>query len=299
MLVARREFGIALDCRIMSATRQAPALHTPPPLTRRLLAHLDRVEPHFHTDNQIIYPSSGVLTVTTRTGICVVPPRRALWLPVGQPHAYQAWGDAQVCAVLLPPDVNPLGLDRPTLLEVSPLMREVLIALTEPKSEPEPESEVESEPEPEPEVESGPRAEAGPRAEFRPRAERLRAVLFDELEQTAVDPVVLPEPRDDRLRAIAALLHEDPADDRSLAEFGRVVGAGERTLSRLFRAELGMGFPQWRGQLRLLHAAIRLLGGQTVQRVAYDCGYSSPSAFVAAFRRAFGTTPGQYQRSAG
>jgi AraC-like DNA-binding protein len=58
-----------------------------------------------------------------------------------------------------------------------------------------------------------------------------------------------------------------------------------------------MGFPQWRGQLRLLHAAIGLLGGHTVQRVAYDCGYSSPSGFVAAFRRTFGTTPGQYQHA--
>ena len=257
----------------MSATRQSPALHTPPPLTRRLLAHLDRVEPHFHADNQIIYPSSGVLTVTTRAGICVVPPRRALWLPVGQPHAHQAWGDAQICAVLLPPDVNPLKLDRPTLLTVSPLMREVLLALTAPAPA------------------SAPALAPGP------RADHLRAVLFDELEPADTDPVLLPELRDDRLRAIAALLHENPADDRSLAEFGRAVGAGERTLSRLFQTELGMGFPQWRGQLRLLHAAIGLLGGQTVQRVAYGCGYSSPSAFVAAFRRAFGTTPGQYQRT--
>ena len=253
----------------MSATRQSPALHTPPPLTRRLLAHLDRVEPHFHADNQIIYPSSGVLTVTTRAGICVVPPRRALWLPVGQPHAHQAWGDAQICAALLPPDVNPLKLDRPTLLTVSPLMREVLLALTAP----------------------------APALTSAPRADLLRAVLFDELEPADKDPVLLPEPHDDRLHAIAALLHENPADDRSLADFGRTVGAGERTLSRLFQAEFGMGFPQWRGQLRLLHAAIGLLGGQTVQRVAYDCGYSSPSAFVAAFRRAFGTTPGQYQRA--
>lgn len=275
MLVARRGYGIALDCRIMSATRQLPALHTPPPLTRRLLAHLDRVGPHFHTDNQIIYPSSGILTVTTRAGICVVPPRRALWLPAGQPHAHQAWGAAQICAVLLPPDINPRALDQnsPTLLTVSPLMREVLLALTAP--------------------DSPPISEAGPR----PRTEHLRAVLFDELEPADADPVLLPEPHDDRLRAIAAFLHDDPADDRSLAEFGRVVGAGERTLSRLFRTELGMGFPQWRGQLRLLHAAIGLLGGQTVQRVAYDCGYGSPSAFVAAFRRAFGTTPGQYQRA--
>jgi len=264
MLPARHEYAITLDCPFMSATRHPPALHTPPPLTRRLLAHLDRVEPHFHTDNQIIYPSSGVLTVTTRAGICVVPPRRALWLPAGQPHAHQAWGNAQICAVLLPPDVNPLKLDHPTLLTVSPLLREVLLALTAPA----------------------------------PRTDHLHAVLFDELEPADKDPVLLPEPNDDRLRAIAALLHENPADNRSLAEFGRTVGAGERTLSRLFQTELGMGFPQWRGQLRLLHAAIGLLGGQTVQRVAYDCGYSSPSAFVTAFRRAFGTTPGQYQRTA-
>jgi len=273
MLFARREYGITLDCRIMSATRQSPALRTPPSLSRRLLAHLDRVDPHFHADNQIIYPSSGVLTVTTRTGICVVPPRRALWLPVGQQHAHQAWGDAQICAVLLPADVGPLEVDRPTLLTVSSLMREVLLALTSPQPA------------------------GGP--DPTPRSEHLRQVLFDELEPVATDPVLLPEPHDDRLRAIAELLHEDPADDRSLAEFGRAVGAGERTLSRLFQTELGMGFPQWRGQLRLLHAAIGLLGGQTVQRVAYECGYSGPSAFVAAFRRAFGTTPGQYQRSAG
>jgi AraC-like DNA-binding protein len=271
MLSTHREYGITLDCRIMSATRQSPVLHTPPPLTRQLLAHLDRVEPHFHADNQIIYPGSGVLTVTTRTGIRIVPPRRALWLPVGQPHAHQAWGDAQICAVLLPPDINPLKRDRPTLLTVSPLMREVLLALTAP--------------------DSVPTSEPGP------RTEHLRAVLFDELEPADTDSVALPEPHDDRLRAIAALLHEDPADDRSLAEFGRVVGAGERTLSRLFQTELGMSFPQWRGQLRLLHAAIGLLDGKTVQRVAYDCGYSSPSAFVAAFRGAFGTTPGRYQRT--
>lgn len=273
MLPARRECGITLDCRIMSATRQTPALHTPPPLSRRLLAHLERVDAHFHADNQIIYPSSGVLTVTTRAGICVVPPRRALWLPAGQSHAHQAWGDAQICAVLLPTDVSPLKVDRPTLLTVSSLMREVLLALTSPQ------------------LASGPDSTA--------RAEHLRQILFDELEPIATDPVLVPEPHDDRLRAISELLHENPADDRSLVAFGRAVGAGERTLSRLFQTELGMGFPQWRGQLRLLHAAIGLLGGQTVQRVAYECGYSSPSAFVAAFRRAFGTTPGQYQRSAG
>jgi AraC-like DNA-binding protein len=34
-----------------------------------------------------------------------------------------------------------------------------------------------------------------------------------------------------------------------LAELGRRVGASERTLSRLFRDEVGMGYTVWRNQL--------------------------------------------------
>ncbi|GAA3113545.1 hypothetical protein GCM10020254_69860 [Streptomyces goshikiensis] len=71
-------------------------------------------------------------------------------------------------------------------------------------------------------------------------------------------------------------------------------GAGERTLSRLFRAELGMTFPQWRTQLRL-HQALRLLAvGTPVTAVAHRCGWSSASAFIDVFRRAFGHTPGAH-----
>jgi AraC-like DNA-binding protein len=58
-------------------------------------------------------------------------------------------------------------------------------------------------------------------------------------------PVRLPALGDDRLRAIAAFLRANPADDRTLAAFGAAVGASERTLSRLFRQEAGMSFPQW------------------------------------------------------
>ena len=53
-----------------------------------------------------------------------------------------------------------------------------------------------------------------------------------------------------------------------------------------------MTFPQWRTQLRL-HTALRLLaGGESVTRVAHQCGWASTSAFIDTFRRAFGHTPG-------
>jgi AraC-like DNA-binding protein len=55
-----------------------------------------------------------------------------------------------------------------------------------------------------------------------------------------------------------------------------------------------MGFERWRTQLRIA-AALRELGkGASVTRVAHDVGYASTSAFVAAFRRTTGTTPGAY-----
>ncbi|MFD0331288.1 helix-turn-helix domain-containing protein [Streptacidiphilus monticola] len=72
------------------------------------------------------------------------------------------------------------------------------------------------------------------------------------------------------------------------------MGAGERTLSRLFQAETGMSFPRWRARLRLHHALSMLDAGRSVTATAAACGYATPSAFTEAFRRTFGTTPSQY-----
>src|SRR5205823_7312860 len=93
-------------------------------------------------------------------------------------------------------------------------------------------------------------------------------------------PLCLPWPRDDRLAHIARTLADNPADDRTLAALGRDAGAAERTLSRLFRAETGMTFPQWRQQLRLQHAVALLAGGEAVTAVAGACGFGTASAFV-------------------
>jgi AraC-like DNA-binding protein len=57
-----------------------------------------------------------------------------------------------------------------------------------------------------------------------------------------------------------------------------------------------MTFPQWRAQLRLQHALLSLATGASVTGTATTCGYASLSAFIAAFRDAFGSTPAAYQR---
>jgi len=50
----------------------------------------------------------------------------------------------------------------------------------------------------------------------------------------------------------------------------------------------------WRRQRALLQAVEALAGGAPIKQVAAASGYATASAFVAAFRKQFGVTPGRY-----
>jgi AraC-like DNA-binding protein len=234
--------------------------------TMERLRHRERIDWHDHAEQQLLYPSSGLLIVSTTDGSWVVPPQRAVWLPAAVAHAHQAYGATQVRTVAFPVDVNPLGLTQPTVLSVSRLLRELIIAITD---------------------------DPARRGE---EQHDLKRVALRQLRPAPALQFHLPQPGDERLRDVTAILAEDPGSDRTLAELGRAVGAGERTLSRLFRAETGMTFPQWRAQLRLHHSLTLLASGLSVTATAITCGYSTPSAFTAAFHATFGTTPGTYRK---
>lgn len=241
--------------------------HTPEaPTDTRSLAPGESIDAHRHDNHQIIYAGSGVVAVTTDAGTWFAPGTRAIWVPAGCVHAHRAHGHLALHLLGLPAGTNPLGLDAPAVLTVSPLLRELILACTRAPHEDTPERL------------------------------RLRAVLLDQLRVSPQQPVQLPTPKDPRLAAVCEQLHRDPADTRGLAELATAAGAGERTLSRLFRRELGMTFPQWRTQLRLYHALRMLADGVAVTTVAHRCGWASASAFIDVFRRSLGYTPGAHQR---
>lgn len=59
------------------------------------------------------------------------------------------------------------------------------------------------------------------------------------------------------------------------------VGASSKTVTRLFKAETGMSYQEWKQQWRLLKA-IELLSKETpVNQVSDWLGFSSDSAFIA------------------
>jgi AraC-like DNA-binding protein len=221
-----------------------------------------------HARGHLVYAARGVLSVHTDRGTSIVPANRIAWTPARCTHYHRAHGNTDMRIVFLPASLARLIPGHPAVFIASDLAREILLTLT------------------------GPR---GGDPAGRAALARLRRVLVDELHEAPEQPLQLPEPHDDRLRAIARLLRETPADNTSLAELGRTIGASARTLSRLLHNELGLTFYEWRTQLRVCHALVLLADGHDTTHAAHACGWANPSHFIAAFTKLVGTTPGRHR----
>jgi AraC-like DNA-binding protein len=127
-----------------------------------------------------------------------------------------------------------------------------------------------------------------------PARNHILDVILDQLRVIEVAPLQLPLPDDPRALRVAELLLADPSDPRPLTQISRASGASRRTIERLFLDSTGMTFGKWRQQVRLMHAMRLLGGGAKVTHAALEAGYSTPSAFIAAFRKALGSTPTRY-----
>jgi AraC-like DNA-binding protein len=225
-----------------------------------LLPAGSEVDRHCHDNHQLIYASAGMLEVFVAEGTWFAPSTRAIWVPGGAPHHWAVHGSSVVHMVGLPANAATLS-DQPVLIVVEPLLRELVVTAAD--------------------------TEIGT-----PAHRRLLAVLLDQLTITPEQPTMLPRLRDERLRGMAALVAQDLSCALSLDELAYRVGSSARTLSRHLRQETGLTFPQWRTQLRLRQASLLLAEGSSVTHVARACGWASPSAFIATYRKYFGHTPG-------
>jgi AraC-like DNA-binding protein len=215
---------------------------------------------------QLHFTPRSALTVSTDSGVWVVPPHQAVWVPAGIAHVLETGPGAARRTLYVRASLARRLPSTCRAVHVSPLLRELLLRAI--------------------------RWQTLDRA--KPEQRNLMAILLDELAVLPVAPVDLPMPRDARAVRAARAVRDAPGGRHTLATAARESGASERTLERLFRGETGLGFGTWRQRARMLHA-LRLLADRTnVTQTAIAVGYESTSAFVAAFRRATGTTPGQY-----
>lgn len=221
---------------------------------------------HSHTRAQLLYAISGVMTVITDRASFVVPPQRAVWIPARTEHEVHCRGAVSCRTVYVAADAVP-GLPKTCrVIEVSDLLRALIVEATRLPVE----------------------------YDVNGRDGKVMALILEDIIASQTAPLHVPMPQHPRLVPICVAIVRDPAQDDVLDDWADIAGMGRRTFTRCFRKETGMSFATWRQNVRLIEALSRLAIGETVTRVALDVGYSSPSAFAAMFRRAFGVPPTHY-----
>jgi AraC-like DNA-binding protein/quercetin dioxygenase-like cupin family protein len=219
---------------------------------------------HDHVWGQITFALSGVLRVSARGSSWIVPANRAIWIAPGVPHEITVLETVRLRALYVFAARAPFAGDDCKVLAVTPLLRELIVAIG--------------------------LADPGPRERL------LGELILDELGACATLPIRVPLPRDKRLKSLCDALLSDPGATLTLAHWATQVGASERTLARLFERDLGMRFGQWRQQVRLAHAAPMIARGMPMAQVASELGYASQSAFSAMFKKTFGNSPSAFFR---
>ena len=218
---------------------------------------------HEHERDQLLFATRGIMRLFTAGEAWIVPRDSAVYIPSGTPHSVGMHGDVDMRTLYIDTASSEALPRALCVIAVSNLLRELILALSEEPVVYEPGS----------------------------RGAHIAQLIKDEIGLSRELSLSVPLPKDIRLQRLCAELLADPSDRRTLEDWAGVAGASPRTLARLFRRDLGMGFNRWRQRIRLHSALEALSRGEPISRVARRHGYLSTSAFSAAFGKAMGQPP--------
>ncbi|MDH5178132.1 MAG: helix-turn-helix transcriptional regulator [Gammaproteobacteria bacterium] len=230
--------------------------------------HPHRVQPHSHQRGQLVYACSGHMQVTGPFGHWYVSPQQAVWIPTGYEHAIQANTAIHYRSLFIDPVLaRRLPVHRRPV-QIPALLRELIRTAAEFGAEYTPDS-----------------AES-----------RLITVMLDQVGGLQTAGFHVPLPVDRRLQVMVQCLLENPADERSLAEWAALTNVSPRTLERRIQSETGLGFRDWQQHLKVAKAVQLLQNGASVTTTALELGYAGLSAFSTMFRRITCSSPSRWLR---
>jgi AraC-like DNA-binding protein len=226
-----------------------------------------RIPRHWAVEwHQLIHVSEGLLVVETDQGSWLAPPSWAIWAPAGAPHTLRLVATSSYLTLFIRPGAVRDLPASPRALGVSHLLRALVLRTVD----------------------------VGMLDSRDPVEAAMAALIFAELGRSGPPPFALPQPTGDATRRAASLLADDAAGEANLAAVARAVGLGARTLERRFRAETGLTPARWRQQRKMLASLELIAAGEMVKTAADAAGFATASAYVATFRKLFGTTPARY-----
>lgn len=223
---------------------------------------------HSHRRSQFLYASSGVMAVSTPQGAWVAPPERAVWIPGGIPHSVRMVGAVQIRSVLIEPERCSRRGRTCEVVEVSPLLRQLLVAA----------------------------ADVPPTYDEAGRDGLVMHLLSVEIDRAAIVPLAVPFPAHPTLAKRCHAFLDRPNASATTNEWADAMAMDRRRFTRFFRRETGMSFVEWRRQACLSIALPRLAAGESVTAISFDLGYDAPGNFSTMFKRLLGASPSRYRR---
>lgn len=221
---------------------------------------------HSHNQAQISVIYDGCLYVELETAMFIVPPYRALWIPAGTAHRAIKKHGTEICSLYIPQSCFPTFSNTTEVLHVTPFLGELVKRMTK--------------------LDYSVDHIDGERFYF-------LQILIGELTQAKNAPLTLPFPSDSRALPLLDCIRNNEVPPQ-LHEVGKMIGASERTISRIFQRETGMSYQRWRQYWRYLRSIELLAQKYSITYITQELKFSSDSAFIAFFKQHAGTTPNQY-----
>lgn len=221
-------------------------------------------EDHSHATDELVWNLRGASQVWVGGRAWTITPRIGLWLPAGTLHRAYTPAGTSYRATHFGARASRTLAPEPAAVEITDLLKLLLERLD---------------------------------GELAPESRELAEAMVQDVLEVSDRHLDVPIPAATMLAPVVDTVLRDPADGRGLEEWAVAIGVSSRTVSRAFRSQTGMSFVEWVVQVRAQRAVLLLCGGAEIAEVARIVGYRSTSAFGAAFRRATGMTPGQFQLS--
>jgi len=221
----------------------------------------------------LLCASAGTLRLETPDYTWLLPPARAALIEAGRPIQVSIPHPVTTASVLFDPAFTPPPPAPLTVFDLSPLAQALL-------------------------------AECNGWGESSDPLPAYAETLFGALAAVTwrlaerPSPVAVPAGRSPELRRVLRLTEERLGTDVVFEELAYEVGLAPRSLARRFQEETGMTWRAVLRRMRVLRAIEELAAGDTpITKIAFGVGYTSLSAFNAAFRELTGRTPMEYRAS--
>lgn len=225
---------------------------------------------HRHDSGHLIYADRGLLRVEAETGQWLVPPTSAVWLRPGIRHQLVVPIDLQARGIFIREDICARLPAADCVMQVSGLVRELIIAL----------------------------ANSENRTEYSRRTNLQGELLVEELHNPPPLPFHLPWPQNRQMQEVCQALMSDPGQIATADDWADNLAISGKTFHRRFLKSTGMTFGKWRQQLRLMSSLPLLMQGKPITQIALTCGYDSHSAYTTAFKKQFGKAPTAFAAAA-